>query len=1141
MAYLFPTRESLSLALTSAAIPVTVAAAPVEAASAGSGGTFVYADLSDAARKRLQKLGVGEVADDGRPRRLFSCWPQLLPLVPVQPEVDGKTPVLFDVPGGAPFGDLVTELLRLGNDRQSFRHLSWPQTSSSASPDGATRTSAATSERALLRVIGPPYYSLLRSLEQDSSLNAFIEQRPRIWVQLGYTHPLVDRIQPPAGKWLFLRSPQEWEQFDEGPLEDIYQSVDFSLPAVESNWLDQPLTKRMQVPLRLTSMSDTDAAELWVLEEDAQPQVEQLIAHSDNELIGRLAFAVVANPDSAAGPLVIVRIRPSKLPPPVLILHGIACRSYLNLANLFVPISRRLHPPLRRDVVGKLLAADTHQVVWLHPAEGGQFTPRSVSDSTFRPLSQWVDYVLDQAHEPLATWVAAHRFDFSSFICEGDAPPPPRPAKEREPRPAQPAKPSSPASSSSLVQTPDDEPILAEIVETTDSTRPETPRAELQPSELQQRLSQVEGQFTDLHEPLESPARLPLWREMAWLNGALDRTLDAALCWSHALWEQPETANGDSAQWLGKRAAMPATNELQTLLNDPAPPRPAITRVAAQLISQASLPNSPTASAEQLALASRVLLRHENVLPVRVAWLAAVAAAKLAHNDALALARSRDRILERLFHQGLTVEHDLPGFLRSGSGADASRQRVLREQLLVLRDMVAEWIYEPPSATARTRAYADLVFAYGLARLGEVAEARRIVTWAQQKLSNKDNVHAWAFQVYEHRISEAAKGQRQGHLPQEALGLLEYMSRDERYKVDRLRQRSRLIEPLERIDSFRNFHRRYPDEFSRDLAQLSEIVARDELHAKLRALLSNPPEAAKTPLGRVRLVAKALEFSPRIGEELALELLSRVQPAWDGIDDVIERAVLLEKALLVAAHFDQQDTMHSLLEQFNGALPDIVSNYLHLQTEHLPTNQEKLEHIESLFRQSLRGLRKLGLRDEIGRMFGHIVQHVQADAKAPAKLPSGRPGKRDPARTARLLLTVAGGWFYFGQHEQAQPVASEARRQLFQNEMSPVQRSALACAYVAAIAQAPLATALPLIRELFAKDSKTQQPNLGRMVDPLFTSTHFSLAQLDLVEATVLTLVSDEFVLSPETRQWLEEDEFLVRRRIHRDVRQLVG
>lgn len=1135
MAYLFPTLDSLSLALTSGAIPVTVAAAPVAAATIAAG-TLVFADLSDATRKRLKKLGIGEVADDGQPRQQFQCWPQLLPLTAVQPEVDGKTPVLFDVPGGAPFAALVTELLRLGNDRQSYRSLtSQPQ------PAEAGTT---TEERTLLRVIGPPYYSLLRSLERESSLRAFIEQRPRIWAEVGYTHPLVDRIQPPAGKWLFLRAPQAWEQLDEGPLEEIYQNVEIPLPAVESNWSDQPLTERVRVPLRLTTMSETDSAELWVLEQDAQAQIEQLIAHSDNELIGRLAFAVVTSPDHAASPLVILRVRPSKLPPPILILRGVACRSYLNLANLFVPVGRRLHPPLRRDVVSKLLAADAHQVVWLQPSDNGQFTPRSVSDAMFRPLSQWVDYVLDQAHEPLATWLASHRFDFSSFVCGDDAPPvSPRPAKEREPRPEKtPAKSTSPAAQSAAPQTQDEEPILAEIVEATGAAPTAVAQADLQPSELQQRLSLVESQFTNLGEPLESEARWPLWREMAWLNGALDRQLDAALCWSHALWEQPES--GDAARWLkqweGQSDKLLSTAELQALLNDPAPPRTAITRVAAQLIGQAALPQ-PTASADQLAIAARVLARHENVLPVRVAWLAEVAAAKLANDDALALARARDRLLERLFQQGLTAEHDLPGFLRSGTGADASRQRVLREQLLVLRDLVAEWIYEPPSATARTRAYADLVFAYGLARLGEVTESRRIVGWAQQKLNSKDNVHAWAFQIYEHRINEAAKGQRQGHLPQESLALLEYMTRDERYKVDRLRQRSRLIEPLERIDSFRNFHRRYPDDFSRELAQLSEIIARDELHAKLRSLLSNPPEAAKSPLGRVRLVAKALEFSPRVGEDLAIELLRRVQPAWDGVDDVIERAVLLEKALLVAAHFDQQSAMHTLLEQFDAALPEIVSSYLHLQTEHVPTNQEKLENIESLFRQSLRGLRKLGLRDEIGRMFGHIVQHVQKESKAPAQGTAGRPGKRDPARTARLLLTVAGGWFYFGQHEQAQPVVLQARQQLFQNEMSAVQRSALACAYVAAVAQAPLATALPLIQELFAKDPKTQQPHLGRMVDPLFTSTHFSLAQLDLVEATVLTLVSDEFVLSPETRQWLEEDEFLVRRRIHRDVRQLVG
>jgi hypothetical protein len=278
-----------------------------------------------------------------------------------------------------------------------------------------------------------------------------------------------------------------------------------------------------------------------------------------------------------------------------------------------------------------------------------------------------------------------------------------------------------------------------------------------------------------------------------------------------------------------------------------------------------------------------------------------------------------------------------------------------------------------------------------------------------------------------------------------------------------------------------------------------------------------------------------------VGEALAVELLARVLPAWHGVVDVVERAVLLEKALLVAAHFDQRDTMHGLLEQFDTALPAIVGNYLHLQTEHLPANQAKLESIESLFRQSLRGLRRLGLRDEISRMFNRILEIVQADQRRPPPASPGRPAKRDPARAAKLLLTVAGGWFYFGQHEQAQPVAREARQQLFHSELSAVQRSSLACAYLAAVAQAPLAIALPLIQELFAKDPQTQQPNLAKMIDPLFTSTHFSLAQLDVVEATVLTLVSDEFVLSPETRQWLEEDEFLVRRRIHRDVREMVG
>jgi hypothetical protein len=252
--------------------------------------------------------------------------------------------------------------------------------------------------------------------------------------------------------------------------------------------------------------------------------------------------------------------------------------------------------------------------------------------------------------------------------------------------------------------------------------------------------------------------------------------------------------------------------------------------------------------------------------------------------------------------------------------------------------------------------------------------------------------------------------------------------------------------------------------------------------------------------------------------------------------------LLLEKALQVAAHFDERAAVQAFVERFERSLPDLVKAYLDLQTEHNAERLEKLITIESLFQQSLRGLRKLGLRDEIGRMFNQIVQLVHADAR-PSKRASAkaaRPAKRDETRAAKLLLAVAGGWFYFGQSEEAQSVVEEVRQQLFYGGLPPVAKAALTCAYVSSVGQAPLDLALGLIQELFAKDPATGEPNLPPIKDTFTTSSHFSLAQLDIVEATVLTLVSDEFVLSPEVRRYLEEDEFLVRRRIHRDVRELV-
>ena len=43
-------------------------------------------------------------------------------------------------------------------------------------------------------------------------------------------------------------------------------------------------------------------------------------------------------------------------------------------------------------------------------------------------------------------------------------------------------------------------------------------------------------------------------------------------------------------------------------------------------------------------------------------------------------------------------------------------------------------------------------------------------------------------------------------------------------------------------------------------------------------------------------------------------------------------------------------------------------------------------------------------------------------------------------------------------------------------------------------------------------------------------------SRLTVVEALILALVSEEFTVDRAARRWLDDDEFLVRRRIHRDM-----
>ena len=59
---------------------------------------------------------------------------------------------------------------------------------------------------------------------------------------------------------------------------------------------------------------------------------------------------------------------------------------------------------------------------------------------------------------------------------------------------------------------------------------------------------------------------------------------------------------------------------------------------------------------------------------------------------------------------------------------------------------------------------------------------------------------------------------------------------------------------------------------------------------------------------------------------------------------------------------------------------------------------------------------------------------------------------------------------------------------------------------------------------------------VGRVTTAGATARYFALTPLELLDRAVSAVVTDEFNLGPAVRRWLDDDEFLIRRRIARDL-----
>ena len=226
-------------------------------------------------------------------------------------------------------------------------------------------------------------------------------------------------------------------------------------------------------------------------------------------------------------PLAVLKVRPSKQAPPSLVLDAIGYRPYQKLPNLFLPAGPPLQPPLRRDAVRKLLANERRADRLAVARAGGPIhAAADCRTASFRPLADWVDYVLDHDRQALTAWMQSTRFDFEPFVCPEESAPPkakPRAGKRRGPEKAE--------------EPPDTPPRRPKARACSTTAAGAEGTGSLIAIGGAAGTSALEKQFLDLEGPLDLPERQALWPRLAELNAALDRNGDAAVCWLHGIWE----------------------------------------------------------------------------------------------------------------------------------------------------------------------------------------------------------------------------------------------------------------------------------------------------------------------------------------------------------------------------------------------------------------------------------------------------------------------------------------------------------------------------------------------------------------------------------------------------------------------------
>ncbi len=1051
-ALLFPTADALRLALASGVVPAAVAGRPV-GGGRGDGGELWLApadSLPPSLLPALARFGVRAQSPPPALRLLsFPCWAALLPL---KPDSTPPGPVLVKVPS-ARLAGFVADVQRLRPQAVRF------------APDHP---------HALVLLPHPPTHLL------DTPDNlAFHSPTANVWLPLGWAHPLPDALTVPPNTLTLVTPQSEWHV---QPAPHWLNPADlFPLSPKATPTPDAPLPP-IPVPVRVKPHPTPDAAEaLWVFEGTSAEWREWMIG-TDEKVVSRFLFAVLnpsgqSLPVSKGGSPTRIFARPVGRGRVPVLPQFLPFTPHPLLSNVFLAVGFAVVPAVRADRFAKLLALRPGQLAAVEPA-GVQRVPLSA----FRPFTDFIAYTAPRV-KSLRAWAGGSAFQFLEVR-------PFAPTAEPVAPLVPPLVPVAPLPPSWLGR------LAGKLLKPAKKEKPPKPVAEKAkrsgrtPPPAARTTSDRAARRRDLEQQaFDSPASATVWAELAAATSDTARPTDVALCWVNALWPHDVPPAGWVSEWVRAEAR-----------SKPGP------RLAAAVLAEIGTTTEPHPEAGRVPELVKLLDAGEADLPVRAVWLARLGAAKAVGGDPLALARCRDRLLARLATDGPALDVDAPAFLRFHGTLDGDRFRAAREWLLHVREPMHQWIhrlatgqrmawagFDPdPRATA---AYADLMLAWGLSRLGERGKADEWADRAARTLlkANAEAVPAALVAKFRARLRDAHHGRGQPAAPPPVV----LLDPDSAYVVAKLAERSRILAPHTAPNPYSGL-------------DLAPLFGTDALAGKLAAFARHPTADAATTLLAEAATDPTAATLPRVALAVADSPVSLSARTADRLLVLFPRVIeLLPEGVRLAA--DPHADGRGLVQRYTTRAVALAC--------------------------------RLARRYDLNGGFGAFVRFVLdsvnggdgvVKAAAEAHLPELFLACRTLGLTelaGELAGTWAGkplGWFVMGREEQGWGLLDTARETLFSPGGDDRTRTAAAFEYVAALTHAPPRLALGRLEELFQR--------LDRITTAGATARYFALAPLELIDRAVSAVVTDEFNLGPAVRRWLDADEFAVRRRIAADL-----